>query len=151
MMDDGSLFDADGLLVWGRLLGSWGREECLDLRSFFDTLELPRGSRVLLDFSDIRHLHFAGAPWLIAMAADLENRGARLHVAGLSERLRTILELGGACAAREFCERYGEEFRERYGDEGSPLPGPAEGRGREARIGGRYASDPHGLAVVGLN
>jgi len=143
MMEMRSHFGPDGLLVWGRLLGYWGREECDGLRSFFDALALPRGSHVLLDFSALRHFHFAAAPWLVAMAADLEVRGAQLSVAGLTERMRSILELGAACEAREFCER--------YGDQGSPLPGPAERGERGDSSSGPYELGPHGFAVVGLN
>ncbi|MBP6874870.1 MAG: STAS domain-containing protein [Candidatus Eisenbacteria bacterium] len=133
----------EGLLLWGRLLGTWGREECALLRGLFAELALPAGSRVLLDFSELGHLHFSGAPWLVELGRVLEEEGARVEIAGLNDRLRDILELGAASDGRDFIER--------HGGNGSPLPGRAErfgSGGGQARFG---RPDPHGLAAARLN
>jgi hypothetical protein len=143
MIELRSLLAPDGLLLWGRLIGTWGREECAALLAFFAELTLPRGCRVVLDFTALGHLHFEGVPQLIAVADRLDGRGTRLEVAGLSDQLRDILELGGAREARDFIERHGLRR--------SPLPSPADRVERAEPWTGAFDSDPHGWSVVSLN
>jgi hypothetical protein len=143
MIELRSWLTPDGLLLSGRLLGTWGREECAGLCAFLNALPLPARCRVLLDFSALGHLHFSAAPWLIALGERLDRRGAALEIAGVNEWLQNILELGGAREARDLVERHGMRV--------SPLPGLAD---RGARIASRpscYVSDPHGLAAACLN
>ncbi|MFH1143127.1 MAG: STAS domain-containing protein [Candidatus Eisenbacteria bacterium] len=132
----------DGLVVWGRLLGTWGRRECVELLAFFTQLALPQGCRVLLDFSGLDHVHFNGAPWLIALAEGIESRGGSVQVVGLTDELLNIFELGAACEARDFIERHGFW---------TPLPGSADDRRAAALARGAFVSDPQGLGVVSLN
>ena len=133
--------DAPRPVLWSRLTGDWGLEEGQRLVALFARLGLPGGSLVLFDFSGIRHLHFRAGTLLIALARELEARGARLRFVGLSAYLQGILELGGALDWRDLVERSG------LGD--PPLPSPADG-GLGASTW-PYGRDPHGWVVVGLN
>jgi len=136
-----SSVESRGLMLWSRLQGDWGLDECQRLISLFAGLGLPDGSLVFFDFSETRHVHFRAGTLLIALARELEARGAQLRFVGLSEYLRGILELGGALDWRDLAERSG------LGS--SPLPSPAGcGLGASTLP---YGRDPHGLVVLGVN
>jgi MFS superfamily sulfate permease-like transporter len=133
----------EGALVWSRLAGSWGWLECERLETVLAELDLRPGARIVFDLSETEHLHFASVPALIALTADLELRGARVDLVGLTDYLTRIFEFSGGLEAREFVEQHRLED--------SPPPGPAD-PGYEHE-GGRmaFALDPHGLAVTSLN
>jgi hypothetical protein len=119
----------------------WGTEAARRLVALFAGLDLRDGSLVCFDFSETRHVHFRAGALLIALARELETRGVRVRLRGLSEYLRGILELGGALEWRDLAERSGL---------GSPpLPSPAG-----CDLGAStlpYGRDPHGWVVLGLN
>ena len=132
----------EGSLVWGRLCGSWGACEWQRLAGLLGHLAIPAGGRIVLDLSTAQ-LHFRGVPTLLALGHAIEERELRLTVTGLSDRLRWVLELGGALAGREFVERHA------LGD--SPLPGPADSRDVWREIHAPLPRGPHGRAVASLN
>lgn len=87
--------------------GDWSAPEWDALRAWVDDAALPRGSQVVLDFSEARHMHFRTAPRLLEIAHKLEQRGVVLCVLGLSEYLRRIVEVACALEGRDFLERHG--------------------------------------------
>jgi len=113
------------------------------LGAWLQETPIPRGSRVILDFGETRHMHFKSAPRLLQIAQDLEERGATLCITGLSDYLRHIVEV--ACALE------GRDFIEQHGLGRSPLPGPADPRAIPPLPGEWGPWDPHGLVVPSMN
>jgi hypothetical protein len=137
-----SLGKPEGALTLGRLSGHCGPREWRHLRTLFARVPLTQGSRVVLDLSGTRHLHFRAAPELIALARRLQRRGAQLTVVGLTDYLVKIVELSSGLEGRDFIEQYGIN--------GSPQPGPADS---ETNTGVPHACalGPHGLGVASVN
>ena len=134
---------ADAAVVcWGRVAGEWGAREWDELRDCLRGADLSQGSRVVLDFSETRHMHYRTAPRLLRLAHELEERGAVLCVTGLSDYLRRIVEV--ACALE------GRDFIETHGLVPSSQPGPADPRADATRSAWR-AWRPQDLAVPSTN
>jgi len=94
-------------LFWVGVGDDWRMPEWDALLTWIESTALPRGSQVMLDFSEARHMHFRTAPRLLEIAHKLEQRGVVLCVIGLSEYLRRIVEVACALEGRDFLERHG--------------------------------------------
>ena len=130
MMDFVCLEGTDGDLVWVRLEGHWGEPECTRLLMLLEELDLPAGSEVVLDFIGAGHLDFRMAPLLIHLGRGIEARCGRFRIAGLTDYLQHIMELGCALEGREFVEEHlwtGSTLRSRVFEEcgATRLPAPA--------------------------
>lgn len=112
-------------LCWVGIGDGWGAAEWDALRAWVDAAALPRGSQVMLDFSEARHMHFRTAPRLLEIAHKLEQRGVVLCVIGLSEYLRRIVEVACALEGRDFLERHGFGATTRPETSETRLPPPA--------------------------
>jgi hypothetical protein len=137
-----SLGESEGALMLGRMTGHCGPREWRHLRALIARAPLTQGSRVVLDLSGTRHMHFRAAPELIALARRLQGRGAQLTVIGLTDYLVKIVELSSGLEGRDFIEQHGTN--------GSPLPGPAD-PGMHTGMPYAGAPGPHGLGVVSVN
>jgi hypothetical protein len=115
--------------------GDWSTPEWDALGAWVDDAALPRGSQVVLDFSEARHMHFRTAPRLLEIAHKLEQRGVVPCVHGLSEYLRRIVEVACALEGRDFLERHGLDAAARPDSTetrlGTPAPRPWRPWGRQ--------------------
>lgn len=106
MMELVTLEGRGGMLVQGRMTGSWSSRDCGQLLLLIEQLALPPGCQVVLDFSGADHVDYRAAPILIQLAQEVERRGGHFHIAGVSDYLRRIMELEGALDGREFIEEH---------------------------------------------
>ncbi|MCK4306313.1 MAG: STAS domain-containing protein [Candidatus Eisenbacteria sp.] len=106
MMDLISLLHEDSILLWGRVAGCCGKQECSQLIQLLESVELPPGSHVVLDFSWTDHIDYRAVPLLICLGQRIEGRLSSFRIAGVSDYLRRIVEIGAALDGREFMDRY---------------------------------------------
>jgi len=132
---------ASGVVHWGRLMGSWGRPECLRLRSYLlRRMALRPGSSVVLDLSAAR-LHYRAAPILLEIARGIEARRVSFRVAGVSEDLKRIVEVECGLSGRDFLEGHSWVHSPLLGHAGTvPTARPRNATG-----------SPHGLSVPSVN
>lgn len=126
-----------GMLHWGRLIGDWGSTECRELRGLLrDTVFTP-GSSLVLDFSETRHFHYKAVPLLLAIGQGIEARNVSFRVTGISDYLKSIVEVA--------CAQEGRDFIETHLWVHAPLLGHAGFEPVQA------VPAPHGLVVPSLN
>jgi ABC-type transporter Mla MlaB component len=94
------------VILWGGMDGRLGRKECGQLLFLLESISLPPGIKVVLDFSDATHIDFRAVPLLIQMGRKIERRSGAFMIAGVTEYLRFIMELGSALDGREFIEEH---------------------------------------------
>lgn len=94
------------LILWGGMDGKLGRKECGQLLFLLESIALPAGIKVVLDFSDATHIDFRAVPLLIQLGRKIERRHGAFLIAGVTEYLRFIMELGSALDGREFIEEH---------------------------------------------
>jgi len=106
-MDIFSVLDKSGQkIIWSGLAGKLGRRECGQLLFLIDGIPLPPGTKVVLDFSEASHIDYRVVPLLIQLAHKVERRHSAFRIAGVTDYLRFIMELGSALDGREFIESH---------------------------------------------
>jgi anti-anti-sigma regulatory factor len=125
-----------GTLWWIRLTGSLSQDDLRSLAVLTGRLGTKPPSKVLLDFSRVRHLDFRGGCHLLAATRLVRLRGGDVVVIGLTAYVWNLLRLG---VAQETDELIGnpERAMERPFDrlEGaSPDPVSAGGWGMRGEV-----------------
>ena len=106
-MDVFTVVDQTGRkVIWSDLSGKLGRRECGQLLYLIEGVIFPPGTQVVLDFSQAHHIDYRVVPLLIQMARKIERRSGAFSIAGVTEYLRFIMELGSALEGREFIEEH---------------------------------------------
>jgi len=127
MIDLVALEHENAVLLWAHIGPRWGLADCQQLRLVVEAMALPPESQLVLDFAEARHIDYRAIPDLIMLGREMERRAGRFRLAGFSEYLQRIMELGGALEGREFVENHrwnGPLLRVRVRDEETRSPRP---------------------------
>jgi ABC-type transporter Mla MlaB component len=90
-----------GSLWWIQVSGRLGIEDLRRLAVLSGRLGSQKSSRVLLDFSRVRHLDYRGIHRLLAAARLIRLRGGEMRLTGVTPYLWDLLCLGVAQDAEE--------------------------------------------------
>jgi anti-anti-sigma regulatory factor len=85
-----------GSLWWVQVVGSLTQEDLRQLAVLTGRLGTQPPSKILLDFSRVRHLDFRGGHLLLATCRLVRLHGGELQVTGVSDYVWNLLKLGVA-------------------------------------------------------
>ncbi|MBU1699589.1 MAG: STAS domain-containing protein [Candidatus Eisenbacteria bacterium] len=85
-----------GSLWWVQVMGSLTQNDLRQLSTLTSRLGTHPPSKILLDFSEVRHLDFRGSHFLLATCRLVRLRGGEMQMTGVSDYLWDLLRLGVA-------------------------------------------------------